>query len=83
MLRGMVPALLTCLLLAGCSGGGGGSSQADAWIPTDTATQPDAANVPDGGCDDDVMGEDYCIKNPGTNAGNPSLVNRLPLPQCW
>jgi len=29
------------------------------------------------------MGEDYCIKNPGTNAGNPSLVNRLPLPQCW
>jgi hypothetical protein len=47
----------------------------------DVAPSP-PINTPDGGCDDDAKGEDYCIKNPGTNAGNPTLVARQELPKC-
>jgi len=89
---GIVLGLLTCLLFAGC-GSSKNNSSPDAPPITYSNDYPTKSEVdaapsettisPDGGCDDDVMGEDYCIKNPGTNAGNPSRVTRIPLQQCW
>ena len=39
-----------------------------------SCTQPDAG--PGEGCDEDAMGVDYCIKNPGTTVGGGTPVAR-------
>ncbi len=83
MLKHGLRGLLVALMLAGCSSGGdGGGKDAAAQVRPDTLPPPAsdtaAPAAVDGGCDEDVLGEHYCIINsPG---GNGSTVSRqLPV----
>jgi hypothetical protein len=86
--RRILAGLFCGLLLGGC---GSGNKQVDAPVqpvqypdagPTTQAdgsgagstTQPDAGLGE--GCDEDAMGVDYCIKNPGTTVGGGTPVAR-------
>jgi hypothetical protein len=67
-------------VFVGACGSGGGS------VPDARPSRPDAASVAvvdadlsDAGCDDDVMGENYCIINPpGPAQGGGTVVARQP-----
>jgi hypothetical protein len=85
--------LVACLLLAGC--GSSGTSKSDGPIrfsqevgsttSDDVATEVPPPPPPfDAGtsCDEDAMGVDYCIKNPGDNRGGGVKVTRLQVPLC-
>jgi len=89
--------LVVCLLLTGCgsSGKSGGNPDGPVRPPTDVGPSPDdlstvppddLSTVPplDAGtsCDEDAMGVDYCIKNPGDNRGGGVKVTRLPVGPC-
>ncbi|MGB8295671.1 MAG: hypothetical protein WCG85_09625 [Polyangia bacterium] len=87
--RRILTVLLGGLLLVGC-GSGGSRTQVDAPVEptqyseagtTAPADAPDTVSPsePDAGavCDEDAMGESYCIINPGTTVGGGTPVARL------
>jgi hypothetical protein len=90
MRRTMMTGLLGGLLMAGCSSGGGDTPDAAYGRPeVSTTIVPDAppietpvdglvASGPETGsaCDEQTMGEDYCIRNPGTSVGGGTKVSR-------
>lgn len=72
--RGILIALLVGLLGA-CGSGSNGSPIDTRHPPKEVPPPPTDSDSPDAGCDEDAMGEDYCIINsPG---GNGSVVTRL------
>jgi hypothetical protein len=86
--------LLGGLLLGGCGSGG---THLDAPVPpsdSGVSASPDApaaASCPQpdaslgANCDEDAMGVDYCIINPGTTVGGGTPVarqNPVPYPTC-
>jgi hypothetical protein len=86
--RGILTVLFGGLLLVGC-GSGGSRKQVDAPVePTQyleagtnaPADAPDTVSPPepDAGmvCDEDAMGESYCIINPGTAVGGGTRAAR-------
>ena len=91
MRRQWIGGLLLALTLAGCSSGGNKNQvdtrpppRNDTGIPVDTSDVVDAGSAPIDadlgvGCDEDAMGQDYCIRN--SAGGNPTAVPRqLPVP---
>jgi hypothetical protein len=96
--RAILTGFLGGLLLAGCGSNGKGQADAPWMPPTQsdvaistqpevgTSTQPDAGSQPqensDAGCDEDALGEDYCIKNWPSNVGGGTIVTRLPNRIC-
>jgi hypothetical protein len=95
MRRQWINGLLLALMLAGCGSNGknpvdtapaqqNDTSNDSSIVPQDASvvdgpTAPPIDAVPSVSCDEDAMGEDYCIRNsPG---GNPTPVARqLPVP---
>ena len=78
-MRGLVRRAILIGLLGGLLGACGSSTPSKS--DSGPTRRPDAPPVEifgiDAGCDEDAMGEDYCIINsPG---GNPSVVTRQPV----
>ncbi len=94
MRRILTTGLLGGLLLAGCSSGT--NNTPDAYVRPDVSMEIPDGPVSSGGidspplgtgpevgstCDEDAMGEDYCIRNPGTSVGGGTKVTRQnPVP---
>ena len=71
--RGILIGLLGGFLVA-CGSGSGGSPIDTKRPHPDVAPPPIDGDLPDAGCDEDAMGEDYCIINkPG---GGGTVITR-------
>jgi len=65
------------LLVGACGSGGGSTPDARPFRPDAAPMAVVDADLPDAGCDDDVMGENYCIINPaGPAQGGGTVVAR-------
>jgi len=65
-------------LLAACGSSDPGSKPDAARLPREASVPVEPIDSGLVGCDEDAMGEDYCIINsPG---GNPTVVTRQPVP---
>jgi hypothetical protein len=73
--RGILPALLGGLLLVGCSSGNG--TKTDTSVST---KRRDSAPVAEEICDEQVMGENYCIINSPSPYG--TIVQRQEPTTC-
>jgi hypothetical protein len=84
MHRILTRGLMVAFLLAGCGSGSSGE-KFDA-RPIRPPQQDTAIEQPiersDAGCDEEVMGEDYCIKNPAgpPQGGGTQVARQNPVP---
>jgi len=92
MRRQWIGGLLLALMLAGCGSSGKNPVDTSPVQPTDTSiAHPVDTNVADGGsvqpvdadpgvgCDEDAMGEDYCIRN-STGGNGTAVARQKPVP---
>jgi hypothetical protein len=88
-----IGALLVGLILAACSTGTTGPAPSDTGPPPppleggtpppDESVAPPPIDNPDAGCDEDAMGEHYCIINsPGGNGTRVARQNPVPYQSC-